>query len=59
MHVLQKEGRCWNRYEQLIDDTKTVLNSFQSWYVEHINKEAIFATYLLAKVAIHQSLEQL
>jgi hypothetical protein len=34
------------------------MNSFQSWYVGHINKEAIFAAYCLAKVAIHQSLEQ-
>jgi len=42
----------------LIDDTKTTMNSFQSWYVGHINKEAIFAAYCLAKVAIHQSLEQ-
>lgn len=57
VHALQKKERCWSRYEQLIDDVKTMLNSFQSCYVAHTNKEANIVARYLAKLAIHQSLE--
>jgi len=41
VHALQKEDYyCWSRYEQLIEDTKTILNRCQLWYVRHIKKKA-------------------
>ena len=42
----------------MIEDAKTMLNSFQSWYVGHTNREANKMVHRLAKAAIHQSLEQ-
>jgi fatty acid desaturase len=55
---LPKQRRFWSLYGQLIEDTKTVLNSLQQWYVGHIKREANEVAHRLTKALVNQSLEQ-
>lgn len=36
VHALRKEEQSWSRYGNLLDNSKTLLNSLQSWYVNHV-----------------------
>jgi hypothetical protein len=48
----------WTRYEHMMDDAKILLNSFQSWTVGHVNRNANKASQKLAKEAISRPLDQ-
>jgi hypothetical protein len=36
VHALLKEEQFWSRYGNLLNNSKTLLNSLQSWYVNHV-----------------------
>ncbi len=38
-----KRFQSWSRYNNLIDDSNTLLNNFQSWNVNHVKREANMA----------------
>jgi hypothetical protein len=56
VQALLLQESCWSRYGFLVEDTRTLLNSFQSWQVSHVRREANEVAHRLAKVAITQSL---
>lgn len=51
-----KQEYCWNRYGQLIEDTRVILNRLQFWDVGHVGREANEAAHCLTKVALEQSM---
>lgn len=40
VYALRKKSQSLSWYGNLIDDTKIMLHSFQSWYVKHVKREA-------------------
>jgi ribonuclease HI len=47
----RQENSCWNQYDQLIEDTRIMLNSLQSWVVGHVGREANEAAHCFTKFA--------
>ncbi|GLT54215.1 hypothetical protein SLA2020_274320 [Shorea laevis] len=56
VQALQKEEQVqvWNRYGNLIEDSKTLLNSISSWRAHHVQREANSVAHFLAKEALLQ-----
>jgi hypothetical protein len=59
VQAFRQEGPSWSKYGQIIANSRTRLNSIQSWEPSHIRREANEAAHLLAKAALHQSLDGL
>jgi ribonuclease HI len=57
VQALQQPESCWSRYGQLIDDTRSRLDSTQEWCISHTRREANEAAHQMAKAAIFQSLD--
>jgi len=47
--VLRQDGRCLNRFGQLIEDVRTMLCSVQFTEVKHIRREANSVVHRLAR----------
>jgi ribonuclease HI len=52
VQALQKEDPSWHKYGSLIETSRSLLRSFQSWSVRHTKREANMAAHLLAKEAL-------
>lgn len=50
--------QVWNRYGNLIEDSKTLLNSISSWRAHHVQREANSVAHFLAKEALLQVSEK-
>jgi hypothetical protein len=57
VNTLGKKESCWTRYGQLIEDSRVILNSLQSWVVGHVGRKANKAAYRLEKLALCYSLD--
>jgi hypothetical protein len=44
--ALRRDGSCWSRNGHLMNDAKILLNSFQSWSVGHVKRNANEATHV-------------
>jgi hypothetical protein len=49
VQALRKEEKDLCRYGQLIDDTRVMLNSLQTWKVNHVRNEVNVVAHRLAK----------
>jgi hypothetical protein len=49
---MKKEEKNWCRYGQVIDDARIMLNSLQTWKVNHVRREAYGIAHRLAKEAL-------
>jgi hypothetical protein len=58
VNALCMEGSCWNRFGQLIEDTKERLSSLHSAKVRHTLREANQAAHILAKFALSTSIDR-
>jgi hypothetical protein len=47
--ALQREGECRGMYGQFVDETKSLLNQLESWYVQHVGREANAASHQIAQ----------
>lgn len=52
VEALRQEGRSWQRFGQLIEDSRLMLHSLSSFEVCHVSREANQAAHLLAKNAL-------
>lgn len=58
VYALRREDPTWSMYGHLIDDAKIVLQSFHSWRVIHMKRDANKAAHPLAKATLQQSEEK-
>lgn len=54
--ALKQVGPSWTQFGQLIEDSRTRLDSLQFWTTTHTRRENNEAAHFLAKSALHQSL---
>jgi ribonuclease HI len=58
VQALNTGGTNWCRYGHLLDEAKGILNSFQSWSVQHVRRTNNEAAHCLAKKALSLCEEQ-
>jgi ribonuclease HI len=57
--VVSFNVRNWRRIEQLVDDTRIMLNSLSSWQILHISRIANKAVHDITQVAIKQFIDRI
>jgi hypothetical protein len=55
--ALQKDEPCWNSVGQLIEDTRSSLQDFHSFFIKHVKRDTNQVAHRLAKLAISQLLD--
>lgn len=52
VNAVKATGQNLNRYEQIVDDIKVVLQGLRRWQICHTKRENNYATHKLAKATI-------
>jgi hypothetical protein len=52
--ALQQSQPCWSPWGQLLDVTRSRLNAFLQFQLQHVRREANHAAHYLAKLAVKQ-----
>ena len=55
---LRQENSCWNHCGRLIEDTRIIFKSLQSWVVGHVCREVNKAAHCLAEFTVGLLIEQ-
>lgn len=59
VHTLKKNHQSLNKYGNLINDSKIILNNIPSWHMMHTMREANMTVYLIANTTIQQSTKEI
>lgn len=57
VQALQKDDPSCQKFGNLIEASRTMLHSFQSWSVMHIRRDANQTAHMLAKAALQTPVE--
>jgi hypothetical protein len=57
--ALRSESPCWSSFSHVLEDTRTLLQGFQSVEVHHIRRDANRSAHVLVKSALKFMLDQL
>ena len=56
--ALEGKGESWQRFGQIVEDTKIVLRSFRHWRISHVRREANGAAHGLANEVIRMIMDK-